>query len=199
MALGAWAGWCGFAMTSGAWIRVIFWSALVGGTIAVLTYLLLDWAGPGRVVVESASPPPIMVLIDGAVATPGPVELPVGSRLLDVINAAGGLTELADTTRLNLAARIGDGEHISIPAFVPPEPVAPGATPMASSGNLIDINSATVFELQQLPGIGPAIAQRIVDFREFYGPFTSIDQLAEVTGISTAMVEELRSLVTAGG
>lgn len=182
-------------------IRVVLWSALTGCLVAVSTLLLLDWIIPGAVSIDPALPGEIVVVVDGAVATPGIVRLPAGSRLHAAIDAAGGLAANADTTSLNLAARIGDGEQIAIPARVTratPGGNGAGIVPIDPAGALIDINSAGIGELDQLPGVGPAISQRIIDYRETNGPFESIEELDEIEGISLEMVEELRALVTIG-
>jgi len=181
-------------------VPVVLWSALVGCIVAVSAYLLLDWMMPGEVSIGPALVGEIVVDIDGAVATPGVVRLPAGSRLQAAISTAGGLTADADVTSLNLAARIGDGEHITIPVrSSPATPGGEGVQPVDPNGALIDINTAGVGELEQLPGVGPAIAQRIIDYREVNGPFQSIEELDEIQGISAGMVEELQPLVTIGG
>lgn len=185
-------------------IRVALWSALAGGLVAIGTFLLLDWLMPGEVTIEPALGGEIVVEVDGAVATPGIVRLPAGSRLHDAIDATGGLAPDADTTSLNLAARIGDGERVDIPIRTS---LADLATPFDSGGEgladdpvgaLIDINNAGVSELDQLPGVGPVIAERIVDYREINGPFSSIEELGAIEGISLEMAEELRPMVTLG-
>ncbi len=185
-------------------IRVVLWSALAGCIVAVSTFLLMDWMIPGRVSIGPALPGEIVVVVDGEVATPGGVRLPAGSRLHAVIDATGGFTTDADTTGLNLAARTGDAEQITIPtrtgratpSFNPSDPSE--VVPLDPAGALIDINNAGISELDQLPGVGPAISQRIVDYREMNGPFNSIEELDEIEGISADMVEEIRPLVTLG-
>ncbi len=184
--------------TFGARVVTILLAVLAGGLVAVVTFYLLEWASPTPIEIGPVTPSEIVVQIDGAVATPGLVTLPVGARLTDAIAAAGGLDASADVTRLNLAARLGDGDHITIPMHQP-APAAGSPVSAVEQDGLLNINTATVAELEQLPGIGPVIAQRIVDFREFYGPFTSVDQLDEVTGISADMVDALSPLVTVGG
>lgn len=182
-------------------IRVVLWSALSGSLVAASTLLLLDWLVPGNVSIAPGLAGEIVVVIDGAVATQGVVRLAGGSRLHAAIDAAGGLAANADTTSLNLAARIGDGEQITIPARAArATPGGNGADtlPLDPAGALININSAGIGELDQLPGVGPAISQRIIDYRETNGPFDSIEELDEIEGISMEMVEELRPLVTIG-
>lgn len=188
-------------MTVGFWIRVVMWSALTGGLVAIATFLLLDWVSPDRITIEPGVASEIVVVLDGAVATPGSYVLVSGTRLQAAIDAAGGFTSDADTTGVNLAGKLGDGDHLTIPTrriadhqesmFGTPEGVL--------NTGLIDINTANVAELEQLPGIGPVIAQRIIDFRDFHGAFESIDQLDEVEGISPGMVEAIRPMVTIGG
>ncbi len=162
-----------------------------------------DRYAPPTITLEPGPIGTIAVEIEGAVATPGVVYLPNGARLVDAVGAAGGLLASADLSRINLAGRVVDGDQITIlsePVSSSAIGVTPAATPVSEAvgSGLLNINTATTAELDQLPGIGPAIAQRIIDFREFYGPFTSIDQLAEVNGISATMVDNLRHLVTIG-
>jgi competence protein ComEA len=177
---------------------MILAASLVGGLVGAAVFLLLEWSSPATIEIAPLTPGDIVVEVRGEVADPGLKTLPVGARLAEAIESAGGLLPDADVSRLNLAARLGDGEIITIPAHVPTPP--PGGSPVvAADPGLVNINTASVVELQELPGIGPVIAQRIVDFREFYGPFTSVDQLDEVNGISLDMVEELTPLVTVGG
>lgn len=147
---------------------------------------------PGRVVVHVA----------GAVASPGVVTLPAGSRVADALEAAGGATADADTDQLNLARVLVDGEQVRVPRQgedsstweAPPGPAQEAGA--GSTGGLVNINTASATELQSLPGIGEALAQRIVDYREANGPFTSIDELTEVSGIGQAKLEALREEVT---
>ncbi len=182
-------------------IRVVLWSALAGCLVAISTFLLMDWMIPGQVSIDPALPGEIVVTVDGAVATPGIVRLPAGSRLNAAIDASGGFTDHANTTGLNLAARIGDAELITIPAksaVATPSTGTEEVAPLDPSGALIDVNSAGISELDQLPGVGPAIAQRIIDYRETNGRFESIEELDDIEGISADMAEELRPLVTLG-
>jgi competence protein ComEA len=182
-----------------SWMRVLVLAMFSAAVVATIIVVYLDWRTPVRVTIAPGVPGAIEVAIDGGIATPGVVTLPAGSRLQDVVAAAGGFTSDADTSGLNLAARIGDGERVTIPRRgAASTNVPPGATPNGAADSLIDINTASVAELDLLPGIGPVIAQRIVEFRDANGPFTDIAQLAEIEGISTEMVDELRPLVTTG-
>lgn len=164
---------------------------------ASITAIVLDRAGESTIVVQDSADTPVVVYIDGAVATPGLVTLPPDARLASAIDAAGGSLPDARFDDLNLAARLTDGEHITIPS-VSPTAAAPGvaesvATP---SDGRININSATSTELESLPEIGPVLASRIVAYREENGPFDSVDQLDEIEGISPSLVETLRPLIT---
>jgi len=146
----------------------------------------------------------VFVHVLGAVASPGVVELPDGSRVLDAIAAAGGLTATADPAGANLARRVTDGEQIYLPqqGELPPGPPAAAATGPAGSAEagapavaIVNLNSATPADLETLPRIGPAMAQRIVDYRTTNGPFRSVDDLRNVTGIGDKTFEALRDLV----
>jgi competence protein ComEA len=168
------------------------------GIVMVLTALiLLDWRTSPDIDVRFTADVPIEVHIAGSVATPGTYALPANARLNDAIVAAGGLQANADAGAINPAARIGDGEQIVIPALGGGAGAVP--VPGQSAGALININTATAAELDTLPGIGPVLAGRIIEYRELHGRFSTIDQLLEVDGISRATVEELRNLVTTGG
>ena len=143
---------------------------------------------------------PIIVHITGAVPRPGVYALPEGARVQDAISAAGGFLAEAEKTGINLARALEDGEQLDIPyieGFVPviatPEEVF-----FAPESDLIDINTATTFELETLPGIGPTTAQKIVDYRETNGPFLSVEDLINVPGIGPATYDEIKDLVTVG-
>ena len=141
----------------------------------------------------------LKVYITGAVRNPGVYDIEQGSRLAQVVEAAGGATDDADLIVVNLAARVTDEEHWHIPrqGEVTQAPLAMVTTPQAdSSGSQkININSATAEELVDLPEIGETLAQRIVDYREANGPFSSVDDLIEVRGIGSATLDAIRDLV----
>jgi competence protein ComEA len=148
--------------------------------------------------------PPLFVHILGEVANPGLYELREGDRAIDAVAAAGGLTEAADEAQLNLARFLNDGEQIVVPA-VGAAPVA-GAVPgtggsvtgtgAGGAGAAISINSADAATLEDLPGVGPELAARIVAWRETNGPYTSVDDLLNVAGIGEKTVDGLRDSAT---
>jgi len=148
----------------------------------------------------------IVVHIIGEVKNPGVFTLPYGSRVDDVLQMAGGGTIYADVSRINLAAFLRDAMQIRIPAFgedlddlfVYDETAEAAQTPGAATSGLVNVNTASLTELQTLPRIGPAMAPRIVDFREAYGNFASVDELINIPGIGDATLAGLRDLVTVG-
>jgi competence protein ComEA len=175
-------------------LRVFLICVLVAGVVGLIVVTWLDGSSGNEIDLRVILDEPIVVAIDGAVATPGVYTLPAHARLNDVVDAAGGFLQDADVTGFNMAARVGDGESIVVPTIAP---VSPGETASPTT-YLINLNTASAAELDQLPGIGEVLAARIVDWRGTFGPFTSVDQLAEVEGISENLVEELRPLVTVG-
>lgn len=159
---------------------------------------------------------PVVVSVVGLVHKPGLVTLDAGARIADVLNAAGGPLDGADLLGLNMARRVADGEQIVVGiAHAPGEPAAMGSsissapdpavstgTPTTSgnntaAGGLVDLNAATVEQLDTLPGIGPVTAAAIVAWRDANGRFSSVDQLGDVDGIGPARLEKLRDLVHA--
>jgi competence protein ComEA len=163
-------------------------------------------------------PPPTprswVVQVSGAVVHPGVYELPAGSRVQDAVQAAGGLTAEASTTGVNLAAPLEDGKNIVIPANTPTPvkstsqqatrgenpPLTPVPLPATQEQPpaLININTATLEELDQLPGIGPVIAQRILDYRTTNGPFIVIEDIMNVSGIGPVTFEKIKGLIAVG-
>ena len=145
----------------------------------------------GEVADSSAT---VVVSVVGQIVRPGLVTLPSGSRVADAITAAGGLLPEADPASVNLAAVVADGEQVTVglPGAIPVGGSGPGAAP----GGLVDLNAAGVAELDALPGIGPVLAQRIVDHRDREGPFRSVDELDDVPGIGPAIAAQLAELVT---
>ena len=154
--------------------------------------------GTASAPVPASPSPEVVVLVDvaGWVRHPSVYEFTEGARVIDAIDAAGGARPGALLQALNLAAPLADGTQILVPREgqegVTPPPVSGGAV----AGGLIDVNTATAIELEELPGVGEVIAQAIVDYRTENGPFTSIDQLVDVSGIGDATLESIRDLVT---
>lgn len=158
-------------------------------------------AGPGT---ASAGATGIVVVdVVGQVGRPGLVSLPAGSRVADAITAAGGATPEADVSLLNQARLVIDGEQIRVPRpgeviAAAPGAAAPGAAGGAGGGvgPLVSLNSADLATLDGLPGVGPVLAQRILDWRSEHGRFTSVDELGEVSGIGDKLMSQLRPRVT---
>jgi competence protein ComEA len=141
---------------------------------------------------------PLLVHVLGAVARPGLVELSAGARVVDAVAAAGGFTAEADSAGVNLARPVVDGEQLVVLAVgqAPPAATDGASGGSAASGDgLVHLNTADVAALDTLPRIGPALAQRIIDWREANGPFTSVDQLLEVAGIGDAVFSGLADRV----
>jgi competence protein ComEA len=138
----------------------------------------------------------IIVQVAGAVRAPGIYSLSTGARLLDAVAAAGGLADDADPTAVNLARTVTDGEQLVVPRVgEAPSASTPGAAASATASQLVDLNAATLEQLDTLPGIGPSIAQRIIDWRSQNGRFTSVDDLSDISGIGDKTIESLRGLV----
>jgi competence protein ComEA len=140
----------------------------------------------------------VVVSVVGQVASPGLVTLPTGSRVADAIAAAGGLLAEADPASVNLAAVVADGEQLAVglAGTVPSGVAPPDGSGASGAGGLVDLNTAGVAELDALPGIGPVLAQRIVEHRRREGPFRSVEELDDVPGIGPAIAAELAELVT---
>lgn len=141
----------------------------------------------------------VTVHVAGAVGAPGLVELSIGSRVSDAVAAAGGLTLDGDPEGLNLARELVDGERIDVPRVGDPSGAAPG--PAGADGaaggvdGAVDLNRATTVQLEELPGVGPVLASRIVEHREANGPFTEVGQLRDVAGIGEKTFQSLTDLV----
>jgi competence protein ComEA len=144
---------------------------------------------------------PLWIHVTGAVAEPGVYELAPGARVKDAIAAAGGFLPGGESGALNLAAPLADGQQIAVPdasAAAAPEEPAERSSSEQPAGALVNINTATAAELEALPGIGPTIAQRIVDYREENGPFEKAADILNVSGIGPATFAQFKDLITAG-
>jgi competence protein ComEA len=134
------------------------------------------------------------VYVTGAVQNPGVYYLPEESRVQDALEAAGGPAPNADLDRVNLAQRVRDEDQIYVPEVGEEDLPSRGAG--LSQAWLVNINTASAPELETLPGIGPALAQAIIDHREAHGPFGTIEQITDVQGIGQGVLEEIRELIT---
>jgi competence protein ComEA len=156
-------------------------------------------SGPGAAqpaVSPTSSPAMLIVDVAGAVRTPGVYEFAEGERVVDAIERAGGPRPKADLSLLNLAAPLVDGTQILVPKIGPAVTGVPGETAPGSSSGLINVNTASATELETLSGIGEVLAATIVEYRTQNGPFASVDDLLDVSGIGPATLEEIRDQVT---
>lgn len=145
----------------------------------------------------------IYVQISGEIKYPGVYEMENGDRVFQLVEKAGGLTENADLNSINLSKKLIDGEKIIIFAKKVINESSTsisqsGITPSQPKSNLININTASKEELESLPGIGPALAQRIIDYRETNGYFQTIEDIKKVSGIGDKKFEAIKNLITVG-
>lgn len=194
----------------------VFIGVAVAGTVAVLTQtpnaepLTLELPTPQSTATIGPTTTPttvpnVMVFVSGAVAQPGVYELPPGSRVVDALTVAGGPTSDAATEALNQATPLRDGMQIYMPRQGEAAPPVPLVSSEMGTGEEISappvptgpvrLNSATVADLETLPGIGPSLAERIIEYRNEHGPFTAIEQLSEVRGIGDAIMAEIADLI----
>jgi competence protein ComEA len=143
--------------------------------------------------VTSTAQAALVVHVVGAVRRPGLYRLPAGSRVADAVTRAGGATRRADTSLVNLAAPLADGVQIAVPRRGSASAAGAGGAAGAAAGP-VHLNSATLEELDTLPGVGPVTAQKIVDYRQQHGPFTALEDLDAIPGIGPARIEQLRGL-----
>ena len=184
---------------------------VVAGSLALILLGGRFVLGAGTTTVAPLPPPPtpgagvtglpaarVVVDVVGAVRRPGLYRLEHGSRIADVVARAGGATRKADLSQVNLAAPLADGEQVVVPrrgvAVAGPGAGTGGAGGAPSTGP-VHLSTATLDELDSLPGIGPVTAQKILDYRAKHGAFTSVDELDAVPGIGPSRMDQLRDLV----
>lgn len=150
-------------------------------------------AAPTSTPSPSPTPGPLQIYVTGAVRNPETlVTVPYGSRVLDAIEAAGGFAPDADRQRVNLAQILRDGDQVHVYANAAPEI----ALPTPNDSGVIYVNTATAEELERLPRIGPALAERIIAYREANGPFEALEDLGNVSGIGPAILEEIAPYIS---
>jgi competence protein ComEA len=138
----------------------------------------------------------LYVHVAGAVARPGLYRVRVGSRVADVLDAAGGPTGDGDVHQLNLATKVDDGQRVYVPRVGEPPPAASDSGGGAGeAAGPLDLNTATQAQLEELPGVGPSTAKAILDYREKNGRFRAVEELLDVRGIGPAKFSEIEPLV----
>ena len=172
----------------------------------VLVFVSRAPAGEPIVLQPAPTKAPVAVDVIGAVPRPGLYEFAKGARVQDAIDAAGGLLAEANVSGLNLAALLEDGQQLVIPyknGTAPTEgaaldlPSAETATPTNNSSvELVNINTASLEELIALPSIGPTIAQKIIDYRTANGPFSTIEDIMNVSGVGPSTFDDIKNLIT---
>ncbi len=192
-------------------------AALVGSAVVLYsarnapapTPLAIATIAPKRTVVPTSAPvpartpQPLQVYVSGAVVNPGVYELPPGARVHDALALAGGALDAADLTRVDLAAPVSDGEQVNVPrtgdptatATVKPKSTRIVATPTPTGVWLVNVNTATVNDFTQLPGIGKVTAQKLVDYRDQNGPYSNVDDLLKA-GLRASELAKIRDRLT---
>jgi len=180
---------CGLALL-GLVVLAVLYSGRGGGTVASPS----GGGAPALSVQGAGAGGALVVHVAGAVRAPGVYRLRAGARVGDAVRRAGGARRRADLSAVNLAAEVQDGRQVLVPVRAPGggAPVAGGPS---APGVAVDLNTATVEQLDELDGIGPSIAQQIVDYREANGGFGSVDELDQVPGIGETRLAALREKV----
>ncbi len=161
---------------------------LIGLLAAGATWLFTSKPrGVPVTLLPTSTPGMLTVYVSGAVASPGVYAVPEGSRVDAAINAAGGFVSGAEQENVNLAALLEDGQQINVPGLINTNHINAGR---------VNINSATVLELDALPGIGPSTAQAIVDYRLLHGPYKFIQDIQKVPGVGPATFERIQDYIT---
>ncbi|MDP1546492.1 MAG: helix-hairpin-helix domain-containing protein [Anaerolineales bacterium] len=187
---------------------------VMAGFVLAGLLVFVSRAPAGQPIVLQPAPTkaPIAVHVIGAVPRPGLYEFAEGARVQDAIDASGGLLSTANINAVNLAALLTDGQQLNIPYKSGSEPTEDdtalelpgtiseeepgGAIVTETGGDLININTASLEELDTLPGIGPTIAQRIIDYRQQNGAFSTIEEIMEVSGIGPSTFDNIKDFIT---
>lgn len=183
------------------WLAGVLLVAALGAAVALAAPLLHRPAAPPvQLVASSAAPPTVQVHVVGAVRQPGVYALAAGSRVADAVEAAGAADD-ADLAALNLAARLTDGQRLRVPqvgetAPAPTTAPAERARAPAAPPARVNLNTATAADLDALPGIGPALARRILEYRAQHGSFTTVEQLRDARLLPRATYERVREYLT---
>lgn len=193
----------------GQWVERYRWLLFLGIIVLVLGALVLFQVlrpapQPMRLSTaiplstQSLTPTPytLRVYVSGAVHNPDVYTLLQDSIVKDAMEAAGGPTDDADLERINLALPVSDGQHVHVPRKGEDTPSVQPPSGQPAIGGKVNINTADPDLLESLPGIGPALAQRIVDHRQTHGPFERIEDVTEVSGIGDAIFESIKDLIT---
>jgi competence protein ComEA len=184
-------GWILFAATLVALAGIVLFHVMRPGPQPVLLLTPAPLPSPESTPTDAL----LRVYVSGAVQTPDVVVLPAGSIVKDALLAAGGATADADLDRINLALAVAEGQHIYVPRKGEVDlPVQPPAQ-RAASDLKVNINTADATALESLPGIGPSLAQRILDYRQAHGPFARIEDIQEVSGIGPATFDKIEDLI----
>jgi len=185
---------------SRGWAALVLFTLLVAGVAFVIARLPAPGGveilpPPTAVVIPTPTPAPLRVHVSGAVKSPGVYTLPPGSIVQDAIELAGGFADGADSSSINLAARLSDGQQVQV--LLKGES-RPDNTPqaVATLSGPVNVNTASASELEALPGIGPVLAQIIIQYRQEHGPFRTVDALLLVPGIGPATLDKIRGFIT---
>ncbi len=188
-----------------AWLIVGFFLGIIAlGFVFLITRqsrpapIFIAPAAPAPTAAPTQAPGPLIIFINGQVARPGVIELPEGSILQDAIEGSGGYTSKANSDVINLALPLSSGMHIYVPAVdeQDPFPVVSTSPSISSQDRKISINTATIDELDKLPGIGPGTAQNIIDYRQTNGLFQDIEAIMNVSGIGPGKFEQIQELIS---
>jgi len=190
-----------------AWLVVVFLLGIAAGALIVTfsrrsnpSSIMIATRPPIPSPAPTGPPAPVKVFISGEVANPAVYELPAGAIIEDLIDSAGGFTETAEDDVVNLAFSLSDGMHIHVPSrdeeiSIPVVSGGSGSIGLSSDGT-VNINQASLQDLETLPGIGPSLAQAILDYRDLNGVFREIDEIMEVPGIGPAKFEDLKPMIS---